>query len=420
MMQAFNKWKQPLRQKFTRYGGLIVVSGLITILLIACRTKAQVAEQGVYPQGRQFPLALYSIHLAEDMQVARKFGWNIAHRYSFTSSFLQTAKEGKMLVLAKLPGESQPIPNVEAAKNIAALAKSNQVAWWDFPEERRYWRAGEMALITNYAKWTRKYDSKKRPNYMYIPGHYDAEAVQQYVPYLDVVPASIYTNYMHMPHAWVRWRMETTLKGIKLAGATIGPDYFNGEKTPVAVLELFHDEEDPLMTPQGAYHDFWQSIVSGAKGILIFSYWHKRDHPALEKSWHIYNKAAAAITGSEQLGSMILYGKELDNISFQIAAGPKRTNQFTPYGMTKPISFPSIDLLAKTWDGNIYIIAVNSAEKAISARLTGLPKTTTSATILFENKIVPVTNGVLKTQFTPLGVHIFKLASSKTNRKAEY
>ena len=413
MMQVLKEWKHPFKQKFMRYTVLLQIIGSIAILLIACRTKTTgVAEQAqdVYPQGKQFPLALYSIHLAEEMQAVRKFGWNIAHRYNFTSSFLRTAEEGRMFVLAKLPGESQPIPKVEAAKTIAALAKSDRVAWWDFPEERRYWRVGEMRLIINYAKWTRKYDPKKRPNYMYIPGHYDAEAVRRYVPYLDIVPASIYTKYMNLPHAWVRWRMETTLQGIKLARAKIGSNYLKGEKTPVAVLELFHDEEDPLMTPQGAYHDFWQSIVSGAKGILIFSYWHKRDHQTLEKSWQMYNEAAARISGSEQLGSMILYGKEIDSIRFQILAGPKRTNQFAFYDMMKPISFPSLDLLAKAWNGNIYIIAVNSAEKAISARLIGLPKTTTQATVLFENQTVPALDGVLNANFEPLGVHIFKLA----------
>lgn len=403
-----------VKEKFVRHVGTLRIAGLIASLLIvggAMGKQVVAPEQGVYPQGKQFPLALYSIYLTEEMQTARRSGWNMAHRYRFTPSFLETVAAGGMLALAELPGKSMPLPEFEAAPTIAALAKSERVAWWNFPEERRYWIAGEMALVVNYAKWTRKYDPKRRPNYMYIPGHYDAEDVQKYVPYLDVVSASVYTKHARKSQAWVRWRMETTLKGIDLAHSNVGPNYLNGEKTPVAVLELFHGKGQEIMRTEEAYHSFWQSIVSGAKGILIFSYWHKRDHPALEKSWQMYNKAATEITGSEQLGSMLLYGYKLDKVSFQITAGPIRTNDFTPYGRKKPLSFPSIDLLAKVWNKHIYVIAVNSAEQPVSVRLTGLPKTTTQATVLFENKTVPVTYGALSTNFKPLGVHIFKIAN---------
>ncbi|MGH8000300.1 MAG: hypothetical protein ACREPR_12930 [Brasilonema sp.] len=411
---AFNKWKRRAKKKFVPHVVMMLIAaGLVVLHVVFLAQNAQVVvAQGVYPQGNQFPLGLYSIHLAEEMSVARQSGWNIVHRYKFTPSFLKTSAKSKMFALASLPGKSEPIAEGFAAQTISNLAKSDQVVWWDFPEERRYWEEGEMALVTTYAAWTRKYDPKKRPNYMYIPGHYSAEDVQKYVPYLDVIPASIYTTYVNMPHAWVRWRMETTLKGIHLARAKIGSDFLHGEKTPLAILELFHEDGKSIMTAQGAYHDFWQAIVSGAKGIFIFSYWHKRDHPALEAVWQMYNKAAKQITGPEKLGSAILYGKELRNVRFEISTGPKKTNEFKFYDMTKPVSFSSIDLLAKVWNNNIYVFAVNSAQQPVSVRLTGLPSKAKQATILFENKIVPVTDGALNTNFALLGVHIFKIASS--------
>jgi hypothetical protein len=395
------------------------VVAIAVFMAITALGAQRIATPDVYPQSKPFPLALYSIHQASEMQEVRQSGWNIAHSYHFNDSFLAAVAEGGMLTLASLPGESEPIPEVEAAQTIAALASKNRVAWWNFPEERRYWKAGEMALIANYAKWTRKYDPKKRPNYMYIPGHYDAEAVSKYVPYLDIIPASIYTTYAGMPHAWVRWRMETTIKGIELAKAKIGSDYLNGEKIPVAVLELFNDRGKTMMTSEGAYHDFWQSIVSGARGILIFSYWHKRDHPNLKKVWQTYNQAATEIAGPEQLGAAILYGHNLDNITFAIAGEPKRTNAFQFDDMTEPLSFPAIHILTKVWNKNIYLIAVNSAEQRVSVKFIGLPKITERATVLFENRTVPVTDGTLNADFQPLGVHIFKIASSSQTLKSE-
>ncbi len=418
---TFNRWKADSKRKlkFLRHAtrSLLAVFGIVIALFVFSATNAQVPAQDVYPQGKQFPLGLYSIHEAEEMQRVRQSGWNMAQTYHFNPSFLNTVAEGKMLSLAKLAGEIEPLPENQVANAIASVANNTQVAWWEFPEEQRHWRDGEMAIVTNYAKWTRKYDSQKRPNYMYIPGHYAAENVQQYIPHLDIIPASVYTKYMDMPHSWVRWRMESTLKGIERAQAKIGPDYLNGEKTPVAVLELFHEPGDEVITPQGAYHDFWQSIVSGARGILVFSYFHKRDHPNLESVWQTYNKAAAQITGLEKLGSAILYGKRPNNVNFEIVSGPARTEEFMSYGMEQPLSYPSIDLLTINWNKHTYIFAVNSANQPVSARLTGLPNTT-EATVLFENRTVPVSNGVLNTDFQPLGVHIFKVPNNTSETQA--
>jgi hypothetical protein len=411
LVLAFNERKTWFKKKFVFHVGKILTATCIVIALVSMSKATEFTTKNVYPQGKQFPLALYSIHTPQEMGATRQSGWNIAHTYQFTPSFLQTVEKGGMFALANLPGESEPIPEVQAAHTIAALAKSDLIAWWNFPEERRYWRAGEMALIVNYANWTRKYDPKKRPNYMYIPGHYDNEDIEQYVPYLDVIPASVYPTYADMPHAWVRWRMETTVNGIKLAQAKIGSNYFKGEKTPVAVLELFNEQGNSVITPEAAYHDFWQSIISGARGILIFSYWHKRDHPNLERVWQMYNKAAKEIVGSEKLGSVILFGKRIKNVSFQITKGPGTTNEFKVDGMTEPLSFPSIDILTLVWNQHTYVIAVNSAQQPVSARLTGLVQTATQATVLFENRTVPVSKGAVNTDFKPLGVHIFKIAS---------
>lgn len=395
-----------------RYGtkSLLVLLALAIGIFIFSLNTASVNAHKIYPQGQQFPLALYSIHEAEAMQEVRQSGWNIAHTYHFEPSFLETTAQGNMLTLTDLPGEVEPLPKAQMANTIAALAKSDRVAWWDFPEERRYWREGEMAIVTEYAKWTRQYDPKQRPNYMYIPGHYSAKDIQQYVPYLDIIAASVYTKYMGMPHPWARWRMETTLKGIERAQAKIGPDYLQGEKTPVAVLELFNQPGKEVMTPEGAYHDFWQSIVSGARGILVYSYFNRRNHPDLEQVWQTYNKAAAEITGAEKLGSAILSGTRSNTVSFEIVSGPATTEKFKFRGMEQPLSYPALDLLTLEWNQNTYVFAVNSANQPISAKITGLPNTT-EATVLFENTTVPVANGVLNADFPPLGVHIFKVAN---------
>lgn len=388
---------------------------------VAVSTK-HLLEEGIYPQGKRFPLGLYSIGSPKDMKVVQRFGWNLAHTYGFKPAYLQTCTRAGMFALPHLPGKKKPLPESKVAAVIRECAANNSSAWWNLPEERRYWRKDEMAIVTNYSQWTRKYDPKKRPNYMYMPGNYLATDVKPYVPHLDIIPASVYTTYCLMPHAWVRWRTETTVEAIRLAGAKIGPDYLNGEKTPVAVIEMFHEqwsESSPprIMSAAGAYHDFWQCIVSGAQGIIVFSYFHRLDRPEYQKVWQAYCKAASEIAGPEQLGPMVLHGRKVNRIKVKITAGVARTVAFIPHGTKlKPVSYPAIDTLATEWNNHLYVIAVNSADDPVTAELSGLPEETDEIVPLFEEAETPVKDGTLKAEFTPLGVHIYKVPFGRQAR----
>jgi len=358
-----------------------------------------------YPQGTQFPLGLYSIHTVEEMKGATKFGWNIAHRYGFKLDFLNVASQGGMFVLAHLSDNEEQ----QAKGTIEQLATSDCVAWWDFPEEQRYWRENEFSLVKNLSQWTRKYDPKMHPNFMYMPCHYDAEAIAKYVPYLDIIGAGCYTEYAYQPRAWVRWRVESEIEAIHKASFKVGRDYLHSEKTPIGILMLFADvNKMDIISPVEAYHDFYSCIVSGARGILVFSYWHQQDEEVLRKTYQAYAKAASEIAGTENLGQVILFGEENTNISFEIISGPLYTYNFRPHGMKADIRYPSLNVLAKEWNGNLYIFAVNSTEKGLKAALIGLPPTE-KAEVLFENRTVSVKDCQFEDDFDWLGVHIYKV-----------
>jgi hypothetical protein len=377
---------------------------------------------GVYPQGKRFPLALYSIADPDDLRVVRQFGFNLAHNYGFNPAYLETCAEANLFALASLSSREDPktgvhktLPAEQLAEVIQQWASSDWLGWWDLPEERRYWIPDEMAIIRDYGQATRQFDPAKRPNYMYLPGHYPDSDVAHYVPHLDLICASVYTTYSLMPHAWVRWRMESTVRAIEMAGATIGANYLAGEKTPVAVLQMFYEQHNPEMAPRimtaaGAYHDVWECIVSGARGLLVFSYYHRRDKSAYEAVWQAYAKAASEISGPEQLGQMILHGRQVDAPSVKVVAGCTRTVEFIPHGTKlKPISFPSIHVLAKAWRDHLYVIAVNSADDPVTAELSGLPDRAQKAVILFESRTAQIDGGKLRAEFAPLGVHIYKV-----------
>lgn len=388
---------------------------IVCSIIVTFPAGSAAGNEQIYPLGIRFPLGLYSTERIEELIKVKELGWNIVHSYNFKPDYLKMCEKAEIFALANLGGEAEPVPEAQAASVINEIAKSNFIGWWNLPEERRWWRKGEMAIVENYFKWTRRYDGLKHPNYMYIPGHYTAEDVAKYVPYLDIIPASVYTFNYQMPHAWVRWRMETTITGIKRAKAKIGRNYLEGEKTPVAVLQLFDGSAGKprlknRMQPEGAYHNFWQCIVSGARGVLVFSYWHKRDAPQYEKNWQAYCRAADEINGAERLGQVILFGKEFNNLKCDITMGPSRTEKFVPHGTKlNRIDFPAVDFLSKTFSGNLYIILVNSTRASVTAKIRGVPTSSTDAAVLFKNKKLRIEKNAIDVSFAPLEVHILKI-----------
>lgn len=403
--------------RYLVYGGLslLVVLGLGTIgVRLAAQAPAEPAtppaDTRVYPQGTRFPLGLYSLDntTPAEMQDVAKSGWNLGQTYGKQDALLQRLDGTGINALAHLPVGSEG----DTAALITAFGKLDRVAWWDFPEEQRFWLANEFTAVKNIAAWTRRYDPLQRPNYMYIPGHYTADQVAKYVPYVDIIGPSSYTDYMKMPRAFVRNRIATEILGIQKAGYTVGPDYLHKQRVPIGVLMLFASEKSqvkfPDITPAAAYHDFYSSLAAGARGILVFSYFHRKDTPAMRDVYQAYAKAAAEVSGPEQLGTALLFGKTAD-VTFAITKGPQRTVAFTPPGRKTAIGYPALNVRALTWQDTLYLVAVNSTEDAggLTATLKGLPATLTEVRVPFENRTVPVKDGTLTDTFAPLGVHVY-------------
>ena len=375
----------------------------------ACREPA--LDVGVYPQGARFPLVLIGFEESA-MAEAVACSWNVAHTYTSIPTdltFMEECAQGGMLSLTRLASaegsEDSPLPESQVADAVSARAATGWAAWWDLPEEMRWWIPSEMEVVTSYSSWTRFYDPGQRPNLMYIPSHYSTSSVEPYVPFLDVIPASCYTKYAGQPHAWLRWRMESTVQAIANSGAETGRDYLAGQKTPVAYLELYTGSLG--MTPEGSYHDFWQAIVSGARGLLVYAHAYRDDSPNLFSCWAQLCEAARRLTGPEDLEDALLYGAKQDGITIQVLSGPERTPAFDTAD-AQTIDFPTIDSLAVVLGEELFLIAVSSAEADATARITGLPERPT-ADVLFEDRTVPVVDGQLEDTFAPLAVHVYRV-----------
>ena len=384
-------------------------------------------SQDLYPYGNEFPLGLYSLHT--DLDSANFYGWNHGHRYGYRidgirylatpmpDSYFNECQESKLYSMARLSWidslDKKWAPTVEITiDEIIKQEKHNNISWWDMPEELRYWKNSEYNIVKKYPELIRKYDSKKRPTYMYIPGHYQSKGVANYVPYLDIIPASCYTNYQHLPNIYVRWSIERTQKAITSKGFKFGKDYLNNAKTVIAILELFEQEE--MLSEQETWHDFWLAIACDVKGIQVFSHFYRNSSLTLEKSWNILNKALKVFKANN-FDKAILEGENI-SLNHRILSGPKSAPLLKMQNVT--YTHPSLKILAKQYKDTTYIIAVNSAEEKVTFQIEDILPLILGANKILSGKAIEIKKQVITDTLNALDVSLYKLHTDKSKVKS--
>ncbi|MEM1217207.1 MAG: T9SS type A sorting domain-containing protein [Bacteroidota bacterium] len=371
--------------------------------------------QALYPYGNEFPLGLYALYNSYDVVSADH--WNCGHTYQeapTSDDYFATCAANGLQAMARLSyldsiGEKWSRSESVIAQEIMQQATQANLAWWDLPEELRYWYSNEFEIVQDYTAWTRQYDPLRRPTYMYIPGHYDVGGVEPYVPYLDILPASCYPQWQEWPHAYVRWSVERTQQAVAEQGYTLGDNYLADEKTVMAILELF--EGDLSLTAAGTWHDFWLALACEAKGVLVFSHFYRNSSPSLSRSWDTLN-AATTIFNRENLGQVLLQGQSVP-VQVDLIEGAQLTPSFTVD--TEAIQYEAVKVLAQQWQDTTYVIAVNSAEATTTFSLTGLPALTNAYTDVFSSTSYTFNGTNLTAELPALGVGVYKFYPGVTS-----
>jgi hypothetical protein len=434
------------------------------------------------PFGSDFALGGYSLtdypdfnYSYMEMTADRKFGWNMANGQDFWQGTLDSlnnsAATDSHTMIATMDMSLNDIPSSGGEKYTpdsyiqqqiqysVGSVNSDFIGWYAYPEELDPTDPTQLQKLEDCRSLCTEYGCGL-PTYMYMAGADWASYDALIVPYIDVVPASAYTTYQGEPIAWVRWRNEETLSAITSAGATVGSNYGAGQKTPVTVCELdwepgtiWDGTTQKLDTPQMVYHDFYQSIVSGARGIIVWDVLlatdpnyltdgNSPDEPQLRRVWDAYCRAASEIMGPEQLGTVILSGTDkTSSLTLSITSGPATTCDFRYptangrvwYGDNHGSLYPAVQIIAKAWSGNTYVIGVDSYDPTDSnpidpnntrnnptntgptvVTISGLPNTGT-AKVLFEGRTVPISSGTITDSFASQAggsVHIYKISGT--------
>jgi len=360
-----------------------------------------------YPQGDQFPMMLYSV-VPEHLASVKSQGFNLVHTYSFNETWLEDVRANGLHALvpigtydqASLWSESQARAFIESYKD------HDRVAWWNLPEEMTWTVDWKLKQVADLSSWVRQYDGKKRPTYEYLAGNYIAYDIRNYVPYVDIIGIGAYVDYNEQPRQWIRWAVKQVTDGITQAGYSVGSDYLGKERVPVAVLQMFIEGGTHVQTGPESYHDVWSAVCAGAKGVLVFSHHYRVQFPS--KVYEAFVKAAGQLTGQEGLGKVALFGEDLPSISATVISGPSTTPPFDTWG-GKGVSFPTVNMMARQYEGKRYLFAVNDVDQRVTVRFSNLPTDVIRVGVIDEGRIIPVVDGAFSDVFGNWAVHLYAL-----------
>jgi hypothetical protein len=332
-----------------------------------------------YPAGYDMLFSMYSIYEPE-VDRARSDGFTAIGPYYGKKEDLQRsigrAKSAQLPILYNIgpiidfkadPKASHDRELELLISDVVTASKHPEISAWVLPnEEMRHWRSAEMSWLQAATDAIRKHDPLKRPVLMYEPNHRSAGSLAKTSSHLDFVTKGAYANPAGMKYnrTWVRHSIE---QAVVAAQET--------KTTPLAVLWMSRDQEneaDIAAIKSWTRHDVYLSLLTGAKGVLIYSGWNKRK--GFEKHYADfyagYASAATELNGELKLSQVFLYGEEQNGIDVSIIDGP-RLQQFNY--QDEPHIYPTISSKHFLHDGKNYLFIVNSANEDVSIDIDGLP-----------------------------------------------
>jgi len=247
---------------------------------------------------------------------------------------------------------------------------------------------------------------------MYDPGHRDAAALAHTAKHLDICGKGMYTNYsgQRENRVWVRWTIEQELKAIEQA---------NRSAIPIAVPEMFEQppEEQVDRIPRWVRHDVYLSLMTGAKGIVVFSGWRRPKFPAFDQYFQAYAECIRELNGPINLGQVFLFGQRRNDLRVRIFRGPSRVAT-APLANQQRVNYPPVAVLDVAYGTDRYLFLANSSNEPVRVAVQGLPDTAITAENLFEPDDKQIVRpGQWEPDLEALEIKAFRLAPQPRSEK---
>ncbi len=390
----------------------------------------------LYPKGKEFFFGFYSIGgglLADDHAIApqperdavlarfRKAGVTLlGPQYELNPFILEDAKKHDYGVIYSVgldmkfhSGEPLELTPEEITQQVrekvaAAAGEERIKVWYLLPEELRSWRKNEVAYFNAAVAGIREGDPQGRPVFHYDPGHRNAEALRWIAAKTDYLAKGAYTNYAkkHDQRVYIRWSIEQELEAFKAEGK---------EGVALLVPEMFEQPQKPDLIPTWVRHDVYLGLVSGAKGVLVFSARQRPTFPAYDRYLEAYEAVLSELKGERNFAELFLFGTRRNDLSVDIISGPQEVTLDAPSGKQgESLRYPSVHFIDLSYGEERYLFAVNSANEPVRAMMGGFSYASVEAHSLFE-KVPPfvIGEGEFEAEFQPLEVKGWRYVRAK-------
>ncbi len=350
---------------------------LLAVLSSCNDTAKSKTGNDIYPQGKKLLFSAYTLREPE-LDQAKVNGFTAIGPYYGRDklrsvNYAQRAglpliySVGPKIDFAATTIESDGEALAKIGREIRELSEFQEIAIWNLGnEELRHWRPREMAWLEKVTAVIRANDPYDRPVMMYEPNHRRSEQLVKTGRYLDFVSKGSYVNYagMKSSRSWLRWSIEQSVNAAKTTGGT-----------PIALLWMARDQKskaDVASIGSWVRHDVYLSLISGAKGIIVFSAFNKRRgfQKHFDDFFGAYAETARELNITLNLGQVFLFGKPVDDMKVAVNNGPAEQS-FTYQNETH--TYPSIHQLHIIHEKQHYLFIINSANLPVAVSVSGYP-----------------------------------------------
>lgn len=205
--------------------------------------------------------------------------------------------------------------------------------------------------------------------YLYNPNHRDAKTLLPIAKQVDIVAKGCYVNTVgrKRDRAWVRWSVEQEIEALRAGG--------RAQAIPLLMPELCKDPEPEEDKEIRAWvrHDVYVGLASGAKGVLIWSLFKRREVKRTWQLWYdAYSECARELNGPRGLAQVFLFGERQSTLKVAQVRGSAAANVTlggsAEAGTTtdqeraqREVKFPSWTSAEFVYRGRRWLFLVNSA-----------------------------------------------------------
>lgn len=383
-------------------------------------------KEKLYPDGQVFLLSGYSPHSRNFEQIKQSgftalgpvYGGNDdvllsrckAMKLFCIYSVRAKSEDGKLIDKKTFTDRKRKFNWAAVRASIAGVvnrmkSEKSICLWYVYPEELRWWRKNELRYLQEACETIRKTDPEKRPVWMYSPGHYSSSTLKKITGYQDIAGKASYTNYsgMEKQRIWVKHSIEQELEAIG-----------NKPQIPLLVAEMYQDPEHPENIRNYVRHDVYLGLISGAKGLVIYSLFNRKKLTVHQEYLDAYCEVASELMKRQNISRYFLFGTPKQDLQMTVLSGPRKLElafQKNPVKTYNSVNFVNIALGNKR-----LLLAVNSAPQKTSVKFSGFPEGGFSTLDAFlERPAASPRDGILKFDLEPLEAKAFIF--SKNNPK---